>query len=432
MLFCVHPSMLIALALVLRNGHFLSDGLKVMMRGGNVQPGDTLKTAFAFQKTSVGKSERIEPLQSDRASASAKAYESCSPGTRKTRTSCQSSEECSSVSDFCHPGKKQCLPFCKGSAFFFPSSKSHSTIRGSKRNIFDVTAKGMLPRPDDVWVVSYPKTGSTWVRHLIANLYQAAVDGKYDGASFEEVDRMIPFLEDRTVGPLKLSFTAKSHLASLSPISRSVVICLLAGPRCGRQGAMQCRCPNCAALFRRVIYILRDGQRAMASYWRFRKGLGHLGQKSKFSDFINTYRMYPGVNWADHVRSWIYAEKFVDDLDILWLSYEELQRETHAQVRKIAEFLGINATSKVIAHAVHFSSKEVMSEMEKKAGGLPFFKKRYKSKKNVLKFVSSSSGPSKDTTPSLWKSVPEDSLRKWGNHNNFVMKCLGYAPQSFT
>ena len=55
------------------------------------------------------------------------------------------------------------------------------------------------PHDEDVWITSYPKTGSTWVRHLITNLYRAVDGDKGQGpAKFGEVDSLIPFLEDST------------------------------------------------------------------------------------------------------------------------------------------------------------------------------------------------------------------------------------------
>jgi len=55
------------------------------------------------------------------------------------------------------------------------------------------------PRPEDVWITSYPKTGSTWVRHLVTNLLRAVAGRKEKGpATFGDVDDLIPFLEDST------------------------------------------------------------------------------------------------------------------------------------------------------------------------------------------------------------------------------------------
>ena len=85
-----------------------------------------------------------------------------------------------------------------------------------------------------MWVVSYPKSGSTWVRHLITNIQRQSefentiqssskhkVKSKNGtliirtasppkAATFDEVDRFIPFLEDKSLGPVRLQFLNKS------------------------------------------------------------------------------------------------------------------------------------------------------------------------------------------------------------------------------
>lgn len=142
----------------------------------------------------------------------------------------------------------------------------------------------LSPREEDVWVVSYPKSGSTWVRHLITNIYrqskfeksvQSASKRKVrskngtltlgtasppEAATFDEVDRFIPFLEDKSLGPVRLQFLNKSLpriFKSHQPYNCDPRPC---NYFLGNQAKWQCECPNCAARFKRIIYIVRDGK----------------------------------------------------------------------------------------------------------------------------------------------------------------------------
>ena len=154
----------------------------------------------------------------------------------------------------------------------------------AKSGSFASADPSLSPRKDDVWVVSYPKSGSTWVRHLITNIqrqsefentiqssskhkvkskngtliFRTAATPK--AATFDEVDRFIPFLEDKSLGPVRLQFLNKSSpriFKSHQPYNCDPRPC---NYFLGNQAKWQCECPNCAARFKRVIYIVRDGK----------------------------------------------------------------------------------------------------------------------------------------------------------------------------
>ena len=244
------------------------------------------------------------------------------------------------------------------------------------------------------------------------------------------MDKLIPFLEDKVYGNPREIFKSKADLRvfkSHQPFNCDIYPCK--GNVVDRQSKQQCTCPNCARKFRRVIYVYRNGKDTLASYWRFRKGLGHIKQKSKFNVFANKYRMYPGVNWADHIRSWLYAEEANPDLDILWLSYENLRKEPLLQTKRIADFLNLEVDSDTLHFAVEASSKEVMQAMEQRLGGISFFMKRYKKGTSTLKFVGSEK-KHQDSTSALWGQLQEkgkNSMDTWNKQNMHVMTCLGYA-----
>ncbi|CAK9021341.1 Cytosolic sulfotransferase 3 (SULT1 ST3) [Durusdinium trenchii] len=276
------------------------------------------------------------------------------------------------------------------------------------------------PRVADVWITSYPKAGSTWVRHLITNLH-FAVEGQRRPASFKEVDDFIPFIEDGQGWTSRTMFRDRQGLRfwkSHSPFHCDTFPCK--GHVVARQGPSQCMCPNCAAKFRRVVYIYRNGYNTMASYFRFRLGLGHLRDRRNFGTFVNDRRMYPGTSWADHVRSWQHAEQ--RGVKIFWLRYEALEEHTEAELQRLAQFLGLKAEEEHLSLAVNASSASTMQEMEHTEGGLNFFKLRYN--RSSLKFVSSGQGNM--ATKRLWQDVSEEVLRTWRQHNGPTMRCLGY------
>jgi len=301
-----------------------------------------------------------------------------------------------------------------------PDCKQVCTLANPTRNQQDT------PRPDDIWITSYPKTGSTWVRHLVSNLYRANNKETQKGPStFAEVDKFIPFLEDRSSWTSKTMFyemTKPRVFKTHHPWQCDTFPC---NNVIGSMARTQCMCPQCALHYKRVIYVYRNGQETLASYFRFRKGLGHVREHDHFGKFANQQRMYPGVTWADHVRSWKYAAK-IGAAEVLWLAYEDLAKDPEGQMARIAKFLKLEATREELQFAIDASSKDTMKRMEKEAGGLAFFQKRYKKNSDELHFVDSAEADA-IKTPRLWQGdMKKEKREKWGFHNQKVMHCLDY------
>ena len=50
----------------------------------------------------------------------------------------------------------------------------HKMAYGVKHILeLDIAGHNLVPYPDDTFIVSYPKSGNTWTRFLIANLLQS-------------------------------------------------------------------------------------------------------------------------------------------------------------------------------------------------------------------------------------------------------------------
>ena len=65
----------------------------------------------------------------------------------------------------------------------------------------DNSNPSLWPRPSDIYIVSYPKSGQTWIRFLLANLirYEEAAARREPRPlpiDFDTVESRIPFLED--------------------------------------------------------------------------------------------------------------------------------------------------------------------------------------------------------------------------------------------
>lgn len=182
-------------------------------------------------------------------------------------------------------------------------------------------------RPNDVFIVSYPKSGNFWMRFLLAHTWLYSQRGEsnwHREIDFNSIERTIPDLE---YGPNRREYyqhdkfrAFKSH----QPFAPKAV----AGKCADTVGSMedyQCACPNCPPQWHRILHLVRDGRDAMCSYYHFRLGLGNLEPRNMgFEDFLKA-DIYPGFGWAGHVNSYLDL-KGNSSYDVMTVKYEDLHR----------------------------------------------------------------------------------------------------------
>jgi hypothetical protein len=196
----------------------------------------------------------------------------------------------------------------------------------------DVAERSMAVYPDDTFIVSYPRSGNTWTRFLIANLLQPE-----EPVTFANIERVIP---DATA----LSNKAMKRV----PRPRIVKTHEYFDPR-----------------YRKAVYLVRDPRDVAASLYQFRRKSGLIDDTFPIEKYV-AERFIPGdldVSWAEHVGSWLGARR--KHPGFLLVRYEDLQRDVSAELVRIGNFLGVNATAERVAMAVERSGAERMRKLEK-------------------------------------------------------------------
>ncbi len=207
---------------------------------------------------------------------------------------------------------------------------------------------------DDIFIVSYPKSGNTWMRFLLANLMTD------EEINFHSAVKFIPDFE--------------VHKDELKKVQR---------PRLLKSHS------NYDKHFSKVIYIVRDPRDVYVSYYHYLKKKLQK-EDSEFSSFLRKPDLYPS-RWHHHVQSWVDNKRN----DFLLIRYEDLLSNTEKELTKVIQFLGWEKSEKELKRAVNNSSFSQMSKLED-TKGRPFKTKEDEAQSS--KFVRS--GKSGD-----WKST---------------------------
>jgi Sulfotransferase domain len=251
----------------------------------------------------------------------------------------------------------------------------------------DIAGRTLAVRADDTFLISYPRSGNTWTRFLIANLSHPQ-----EPVTFANIERLIPDAEAQS-----------SRYMRGFPSPRMVKSHSYFDPR-----------------YPKVIYIVRDPRDVALSYYDFSRKYRQIEDsypvERYIEDFTTGHLLSAGWGtWGENVASWIYARGARPGF--LLLRYEDLKANPDQELKRIAEFLGLPASPEVIRTAIERSSADRMREMEKTEG------KNWvttKDKRSDIPFIRTASVGG-------WKSnLQTDSVAKiearWGH----IMAQLGY------
>lgn len=160
-------------------------------------------------------------------------------------------------------------------------------------------------RPNDLFVASYPKSGNTWLRFLIANM-----QSKGETIDFANIDHYVPDV-----------YSAKPVLNA--QVGRRII-------------------KTHQALFGyypRTIYIYRDYRDVLVSFYHYETALKHF--TGTFGQFISSANVRePFGLWKDHVRKAL-AFKEAHPGRMMILSYEDLLENPLPRIADIAGFCGL-------------------------------------------------------------------------------------------
>lgn len=212
-----------------------------------------------------------------------------------------------------------------------PGLQASESLIG-KRN--DTTP--IFPRHDDLFLVSYPKSGSTWLSFIIANI-NIAMSNRNEVVNFFNIHDFVPdiHLENR-INDIRTSFPGyriiKSH-ATLNPD------------------------------YKKVVYLVRNPHDVMLSYYHF------VAAQNKFSGSLAEFVRSPqfGIDaWHSHLQGW--HDSSPVGLRIYFMRYEDMKIDTVKTLTSMYNILGHKLPETIISEAVERASFSNMKKVESEWG----------------------------------------------------------------
>lgn len=167
------------------------------------------------------------------------------------------------------------------------------------------------PHPGDIFIVSYPKCGTTWMQHIAYNI----LNNRPPPRDLLEQSAVMPFLElqgAESVDAMPRPGVIKTHMPfHLHPYSTEA----------------------------KYIYITRNPYDCCVSFYYHTKSLPEYhfedGSFDEFFDMFLDGRVDFG-DYFEHVLSW-YERRFDDN--VLFVTYEDLKKNTACWMIRIADFI---------------------------------------------------------------------------------------------
>ncbi|XP_070550204.1 sulfotransferase 1B1-like [Ptychodera flava] len=234
-------------------------------------------------------------------------------------------------------------------------------------------------RDDDVYVVTYPKSGTTWAIEMVSLILNNA-DTEYN-LSKEQFAR-VPVLEMRLELALRIKFifliiyrllawlmprsvqeTMKYWLAAFEASDGMTYLKSMTSRRLIKSH-LPCNFFPRKAFEKKskIVYILRNPKDTYVSYYYFHKNNWFHGYYDKpWSEFYKACvdKQLPYGDWFDHVLGWW---KHNGEKNICFLKYEDMKRNPRAALETLSSFLekdlSEEAATKILEHCSFESMKK--------------------------------------------------------------------------
>ncbi len=215
-------------------------------------------------------------------------------------------------------------------------------------------------KPQDAFLASYPRSGSTWLRFI---LYEA-LSG--EDAGFRKIEDRLPEIHmHRGIRPI---LPGGGRLIKTHEQYRSD--------------------------YKKAVLLVRDVRDVFLSTWAGFSAMGMvpLVSKGDFDSFLLSFLRGKALqmgSWQEHSRSWL-ESPLAKNGNLLVVRYEDLRQNPEEKVGELLQFIGATPNVEIIRRAIENNTLQQMRAKEnnaKRSGEQSILLGRRKSEKEESRFV---------------------------------------------
>ncbi|XP_070538806.1 sulfotransferase 6B1-like [Ptychodera flava] len=215
----------------------------------------------------------------------------------------------------------------------------------------------MEVREDDVWLVSYPKTGTNWIKTILYQIFNKDSLGVQDVKQAPDPNSYIPYIEVCHRDSGKPAIDVFTEM----PITQRRIIASHLQPKWMPRQYFEKK--------PKTIHIMRNPKDTAESYFNFFKKSPATDTREDWSSYLKDFLQgdVPYGAYSDYVTMWCEVNK---EANILTLMYEDLKEDLQGGILKTARFLEVEMTeaeAKTIAERCTFDAMKSRSTAESQA-----------------------------------------------------------------
>ncbi|XP_071644270.1 sulfotransferase 1C4-like [Temnothorax longispinosus] len=200
-------------------------------------------------------------------------------------------------------------------------------------------------RPDDTWVITYPRSGTTMTQEIV---WLVANDMNFDEAHRRYLVERFPFVE---MGALFDDYIAKDVPGRINTERNSVeFVKSQPSPRFIKSHMPLELLPTVVNSTCKIIYVARNPRDVVVSWYKFQKSLKlYEGSFEQFcNNFMNDHTLWSPY-WEHVKEAWMIRHR----ANIMFLFYEDLIKDLSGNIKKIAAFFNKHYSDEQIVKLVN-------------------------------------------------------------------------------
>ncbi|XP_068941628.1 sulfotransferase 2B1-like isoform X1 [Petaurus breviceps papuanus] len=192
----------------------------------------------------------------------------------------------------------------------------------------------------DVLLVTFPKSGTTWMQQILSLIFNKEDFQKVQGIPTWS---RVPWLEHTYLLDCLAQMDASKPRLLTTHFPAKLLIHNLKNSKA------------------RVVYMARNPKDVLVSYYHFHKLAKFLPDVGSFEDFFDQF-LEGKVNfgsWFNHIKDWLGVQQ---ELNFFLITYEDLSQDPRQAIQNLSNFLGQPLEPKELENILHYCSFSFMSK----------------------------------------------------------------------